>query len=143
MKGNIDLTDGRDFPDQRPDTRDVLFGTGRKSLPEWAVSFRLNLVPWELHKISSDDDFLYESNFDPIFPTGSSADIRHKIGVMTAVSDEHCDRCGQIIKRVPWDNRWGLCARCNKLLEEEVGGTRTREMPWERNPNNITIGDLI
>ena len=134
MKDNIDLTDGRDFPDQRPDTRDVLFGTGGKSLPEWAVSFRLNILPWDFRDVRSDDDFLYESNFDPLFPTGSRADIKHRVGVMNAVSNEHCDRCG---------HRWGLCMKCNKLLEEEVGGTRGREMPWERPLNMLTVEDLL
>jgi hypothetical protein len=143
MRSNVDLTEGRDFPDQDTGTRDVLFGTGSRSLPVWATTAFVKLVPWELHSVHSDDDFLYEPSFDPVFPTGSRSDIIHRVGVMTAVSDEHCDRCGKIIRRVPWDTRYGLCMECNVALEKEVGHLLERELPWERSPNTSAIGGLL
>jgi hypothetical protein len=148
MKPNIDLTDGRDFQDRPQEPRDVLFGVPYKvipqvTLPTWATSFTVHLVPWELHRISSDDDFLYSDNFDPLFPTGNRSEIVHRKGVFIACSDKHCDRCGSVINVIPWGTKLGLCDKCRDALEREVGGNRAKEMPWERNPNTITMGDLL
>ena len=148
MKANIDLTDSRDFPDRPQAPRDVLFGTKGRSIPpvtvpEWATTFVLSLAPWELHKVNSEDDFLYDSNFDPVFPTGTRDEIIHRTGVMIACSDKYCDRCGKIINPVPWEKKWGLCDSCKVALEKEFGGGRAKEMPWEINPNIISIGDIV
>lgn len=142
MKDNIDLTDGRDFPDRAPEIRDVLFGTRGQKLPEWAVSFTLRTLPWELVQWTSDIDII-DSSYDPLFPTGSKEQILHREGVQNAMSREHCDRCGKVINLFPWDKQWGVCRKCREALDREFLGRQQREMPWERNSNIITVGDLL
>ena len=66
MRSNIDLTEGRDFPE-------------RSGIPSDAIGrtlFKVFNIPWRLKPITSDLDF---DQRDDLFPTGTKSQIKSRL----------------------------------------------------------------
>lgn len=128
MKETIDLTENRDFQES------VLPHTLILRDPLLNLNLQLNLIPWELTLLTSDNDLLNDSYSDRdqrLFPIGSRKDILHWEEVHKVDSGDYCDRCGINLSRIPWEKTFSsLCSKCNIQLEKDLG--RDRELPWER-----------
>ena len=119
MKSNIDLTEGRDFPDrgfQIPN--DIISRTLFKHIG----------IPWNLKHITSDFDLSFSAD-DYLFPTGTKHQIMSRRITQNACSGNHCDRCGISLKVIPWSNRFGLCKKCEEDLANQYGRKKSN-IPW-------------
>lgn len=116
MRSNIDLTEGRDFPE-------------RSRIPSDAIGrtlFKVFNIPWSLKPITSDLDF---DRSDELFPTGTKSQIKSRLHTKRVCSGNYCDRCGASLKIIPWSNLYGLCSRCDAQLTLQYGSRRSR-IPW-------------
>ena len=118
MKSNIDLTEGRDFPERFSTPNDLIT----------RALLRHVGIPWKLKYVASDLDLHVES--DRLFPTGTKAQIKSRLLTDRACSGNYCDRCGANLKDVPWRNLFGLCRKCNAQLALEFGRSSRNRIPW-------------
>lgn len=116
MKANIDLTDGRDFPDRARIPIDIFSRTILKHVG----------IPWNLKFITSD--FELDISENRLFPTGTRDQIRLRRTTEHACDGQHCDRCGASLKIIPWKNLFGLCTKCDSQLTAEFG--KRKIIPW-------------
>lgn len=116
MKANIDLTDGRDFPERFGTPTDLITRTLLKHIG----------IPWKLKHVASDLDLQIES--DRLFPTGTKAQIKSRLLTDRACSGNYCDRCGVSLRHIPWKNAFGLCKKCDAQLTLQFG--KRKIIPW-------------
>lgn len=115
MKPNVDLTQNRDF--MKP--RKPIFSSVSKLVK------RLNNLdfPW------SDMGIITSTLKDEeIFLTGNNESrIRKKY---SKSYEEHCDKCGIELSKVPWRLEIGLCSKCDEEVSKSILKSKC---PW----NNI------
>lgn len=115
MDALVDLTFKRDFKDKRKEKYFTdLLGLRLKTKCPWKVaSFRRISSYNDLNESGLKEHFQYYNIMIP----GDRID-RSDFRERRYYNSKICDRCGQPLSRIPWQNTYSLCKDCYKFFEK-------------------------
>lgn len=117
IDNHIDLTESQIFA--RGNRRNFLT-VGFNKFP-WGLS-RVEISVDRGLVIGDTSDNAPEHKQEDIIIQGTRQDRHFYSEINDSVEGYHCDRCGKLLKRIPWSDRecTTLCERCERELDEEV-----------------------
>lgn len=118
MKSNVDLTLNRDFDIKN---NNVIYKFSNKILNPnkvYSLSDLYNKVFKKGYPWNCINTLRKTLNSEQLFLTGSKND---RVEKRKAIDYENeCECCGKDLTKIPWDNHYKLCKKCDELLSDNL-----------------------
>ena len=123
MRGNIDLTSNRMFPE-----------SNNQGMPIWLKElFYKDKCPWNQEsrevKASVLDDEIRGGQASLVI-LGNNQERERGKRIADYEGNKRCERCGVYISKIPWSQIGSLCTSCNRELELQHGIKNKK--PWKK-----------